>query len=88
MAQPPLRIELPSRPLAESLRNSLRPFEVETVPVRGHYEVLVHLHDLNPEQRVVDALSGIDAWLAAAGLDAVRVHLDGSSYTLHAPPLP
>jgi hypothetical protein len=43
------------------------------------------LIEMNPERRIVNALSAIDAWLASAGIGSVRVHLDGSSYTLHAP---
>ena len=85
---PPLRIELPDAAQAESLRRLLQPFDVETVPVNGHVEVRIQLLDRNPERRVVDALNAIDLWLLGAGMSFVRVHLDGSSYTLHAPPTP
>jgi hypothetical protein len=84
---PPLRIELPDEGCAESLRRLLQSFEVETVAVNGSFEVRIDLLDRNPEARVVDALNTIDRWLPTAGLPFVRVHLDGSSYTLHAPPL-
>jgi hypothetical protein len=84
---PPLRVELPDEAHAESLRRLLRPFDVETVPVNGSFEVQIDLLDRNPEARVVDALNTIDRWLLTAGLPYVRVHLDGSSYTLHAPPV-
>jgi hypothetical protein len=84
----PLRVELPDEAHAESLRRLLRPFEVETVAVDGGLEVQIDLLDRNPEARVVDALDVIDRRLLSAGLPSVRVHLDGSSYTLHAPQLP
>jgi hypothetical protein len=81
----PLRIELPDERLARSLQEHLRLFDVDTAPVDGHFEVMVELHTFNPEQRVVDALSALDAWLPTVAVPAVRVHLDGTSYTLHAP---
>ena len=83
---PPLRIELPDRTHADALRQLLQPFDVETVLVDGHVEVRVELVDFNPERRVGEALSAIDGWLVTSGLPSVRVHLDGNSYTLHAPP--
>ena len=55
--------------------------------MNGGFEVRIDLLDRNPEVRVVDALNTIDRWLLTAGLPFVRVHLDGSSYTLHAPPV-
>lgn len=82
---PPLRIEVPDEAHAERLRGYLQTFDVETVAVDGHWEVRVGLFDRNPERRVVTALSAIDAWLSTAGVSSVQIHLDGSSYTLHAP---
>lgn len=84
---PSLRIELPDESRAESLRRLLQPFDVETVAVNGSFEVRIDLMDRNPEARVVDALNVIDRWLLTAELPFVRVHLDGSTYTLHAPPM-
>jgi hypothetical protein len=83
---PPLRIEVPDERHAESLRRHLQPFDVETVAVDGHCEVRVELVEINPERRIVNALGGIDAWLATVDIPSVRVHLDGSSYMLHGPP--
>jgi hypothetical protein len=83
---PELRIELPDEARAESLRRLLQPFEVETVPVDGYVELRIALLDRNPEGRVVDALNAVDTWLLTAGLASVRVHLDESTYTVHAPP--
>jgi hypothetical protein len=82
---PPLRIELVDVAGAESLRAHLQPFTVETTTVDGGPELQVELFDRNPERRVVDVLNAIDTWLLAAGVASVRIHLDGSSYTLHAP---
>lgn len=82
----PLRIEVPDEAHAAGLRRQLQPFEVETVDVDGHVEVRIELLDRNPEGRVVDVLNAIDGWLPTAGLTFVRVHLDGSTYTVHAPP--
>ena len=48
----------------------------------------IELLERNAESRVVDALNAIDLWLLTAGLPFVRVHLDGTSYTLHAPSAP
>lgn len=84
---PPLRIELPDESRAESLRRLLQQFDVQTVAVNGSFEVRIDLLDRNPEARVVDALNVIDRWLLTAELPYVRVHLDGSTYTLHAPPV-
>jgi hypothetical protein len=83
---PPLRIEVPEPTLAEDLRRQLQPFDVETVAVDGYTEVRINLTQRNPEARVVDVLNVVDAWLLAVGVPSVRVHLDGNSYTLHAPP--
>ena len=81
-----LRIEVSDEAGAETLRRHLEPFDVETVVVDGFYEVQVELCDRNSERRVVSALNAIDVWPLTAGLSSVRVNLDGSSYTLHAPP--
>ena len=86
MTHQPLRIEVPDEAHAAELRRRLQPFDVETVAVDGRVEVRIELLDLNPESRVVNVLNAIDGWLPAAGLEFVRVHLDGSTYTLHAPP--
>jgi hypothetical protein len=82
----PLRIEVADAGEAEALRRHLQPFDVETVVVDGHVEVRVQLVELNPERRVVNALNAVDAWLVSSGVPFARVHLDGSSYTLHAQP--
>jgi hypothetical protein len=82
---PPLRIELPDEAHATALRRQLQPFDVETFAVNGHFEVRIELLDRNPERRVTDALNAIDLWLLSVDLPYVRVHLDGSTYTLHAP---
>ena len=82
---PPLRIEVSDETLAEDLRRQLQPFDVDTVTVDGHAEVRIHLTQRNPEGRVVDALNAIDSWLLTAGVPFVRVHMDGSTYTLNAP---
>jgi len=82
---PPLRIEVPDDLHATTLRRQLKPFGVETIAVDGHYEVHVELIDRNPERRVTSALNAIDTWLLAAGLPSVQVHLDGNTYTIHAP---
>ena len=83
---PDLRIDLPDVAHAESLRASLpRSYEVETMPVDGYVELRIGLLDFSPESRVVGALNAIDSWLVGAGLDSIRVHLDGKSYTLHTP---
>ena len=82
---PPLRIQVPDDLHATTLRRQLKPFGVETIAVDGHYEVHVELIDRNPERRVTSALNAIDTWLLAAGLPSVQVHLDGNTYTIHAP---
>lgn len=48
----------------------------------------IHLSQRNPESRVVSVLNAIDAWLLTAGVPSVRVHLEGHTYTLHAPQFP
>jgi hypothetical protein len=84
--QRPLTIELPEETHATTLRGQLEPFDVDAVAVDGHWELRIRLVDQNPESRIVTALHAIDAWLVGAGVDSIRIHLDGSSYTLHAPP--
>ncbi|MGH3071488.1 MAG: hypothetical protein ACRDNB_04350 [Gaiellaceae bacterium] len=84
--QHPLRIELHDPVAAESLRRALSRFHAETVRLDGHAEVRLELVAGNPEQRIVEALNLIDAWLATSGTASVRIHLDGHAYTLNAPP--
>jgi hypothetical protein len=81
----PFRIEVVDEPSARELRRFLSRFAVETVAVDGHYELQIGLVEINPERRIVHALNAIDSWLSTGAADSVRVHLDGSSYTLHAP---
>ncbi|MDX6398120.1 MAG: hypothetical protein QOJ43_1528 [Gaiellaceae bacterium] len=82
----PLTIELADETLVEALRPHLQPFDVDTVEVEDHWELRIQLVERNPESRVVNALNAIDEWLLTAAVESVRVHLDGSSYTLHVPP--
>lgn len=85
-APPPFRVEVATLTLAESLKRRLQPLEAEIAPVDGHHEVAIELRGRNPERYVVAALRSIDAWLLETGLAWVRVHLDGTSHTLHAWP--
>ena len=80
----PLRIEVPDEEYAASLRRLLQPYDVETQMVNGHCEITVDFVERNPERRITDVLNAIDRWLPRAGLPLVKVHLDGSSYTLNA----
>jgi hypothetical protein len=82
----PIRIELDDHALAESLRRALSIYHAEVVREDGRAEVRVDLVDGNPEQRVTQTLSAIDAWLARTGTASVRVHLDGRVHTLSAAP--
>lgn len=82
----PVRIELQDPAAAESLGRELSRFHAEVVRLDGHAEVQLDLVAGNPERRIVEALNLIDAWLARSGVSSVRVHLDGHSYTLNAPP--
>jgi hypothetical protein len=82
----PMRIELDDVALAESLTHALSAYHADLVHVDGRAEILVELIDGNPERRVTETLSTIDAWLARTGTDSVRVHLDGHVYTLAARP--
>jgi len=86
MTHEPLRVEVPNEAHAAGLRRRLQPFDVDMVDVDGQIEVRIELFDRDPESRVVDVLNAVDRWLPTAGLPFVRVHLDGSTYTLHAPP--
>jgi hypothetical protein len=88
MMHPHLTIELPDETLAEELRRRLQSFDVDAVEVDAHWELRIHLLERNPESRVTNALHAIDSWLPSAGVDYVCVRLDGSAYTLHAPPAP
>ena len=81
---PPLRIEVPDHFHATTLRRRLSPSAL-AVAVDDHYEVQVELIDRNPDSRVTGALHAIDTWLLTAGLPSVQIHLDGSTYSLHAP---
>jgi hypothetical protein len=82
---PPLRITVPDQSLAETLRRRLREFEVEAQPVDGHVQLEIALRDRNPERRISDVLHTVDTWLVSSGVGSVQIHLDGNSYTLHAP---
>jgi hypothetical protein len=81
-----MRIELDDLALAASLGRALSACHPDVVHFGGHAEVRLELSDGNPERRVTDTLSAIDAWLARTGTASVRVHLDGHVYTLAAPP--
>lgn len=81
----PLKIEVPDEQCATSLRLSLAPHNVETHAVDGHFEVRVDFMDRSPETRLVKVLNAIDQWLLTTEVPFVRVHLDGSSHTLHRP---
>jgi hypothetical protein len=83
-----VRIELQDPAAAESLGRELSRFHAEVVRLDGHAEVQLHLIANNPERRIVEALNLIDGWLTRSGVASVRVHLDGHSYTLNAPPEP
>lgn len=82
---PPLRITVPDESLADALRRRLRSFDVEARPVDGHVDLEIALRDRNPERRINDVLKTIDQWLVSSGVASVQVHLDGNTYTLHAP---
>ena len=82
---PPLRITVPDQSLVDALRHRLRSFEVEARPVDGHVDLEIALRDRNPERRINDVLKTVDRWLASSGVASVQVHLDGTTYTLHAP---
>jgi hypothetical protein len=86
--RPPLTIELSDEAHATALRRHLQPFDVDTVAVDGRWEVRIQLVERNPESRIVNALHAIDTWLLTSEVAEVRVRLDGSSYTLHTPPMP
>lgn len=81
----PVRIEVPDEDHAASLSRFLQPHDVETSTVNGHCEVSVGFVEGNPERRIVELLNAIDRWLPTTELRHVKVHLDGSSYTLTTP---
>ena len=83
-----LTIELPDELLADELRREMQSFDVDTVDADDHWELRIHLLERNPESRVTSALHVIDSWLATARIESVRVRLDDSTYTLHAPATP
>jgi hypothetical protein len=58
---------------------------VQARSVDGHVELEVALRDRNPETRINDVLHTVDRWLISSGVASVQVHLDGTTYTLHAP---
>jgi hypothetical protein len=78
-------VEVPDQPSARALRSELEVLDVDTVAENGHWEVCIELGGRDQERRVVCILNSIDRWLPTTDLDSVRVHLGGSSYTLHAP---
>lgn len=78
-------IEVADAAAAESLKHAVGTNDVDVVPVDGHVELRVGLLGHNPESRVVAVLNAIDGWLVDSHVDAVRVKLDGTSYTLHPP---
>jgi uncharacterized protein with PIN domain len=86
MMHPYLMIELPDETVAEELRRHLQSFDVDAVEAETHWELRIQLVERNPEIRIKSALRAIDSWLPEAGVESVRVHLDGRSYTLHAEP--
>lgn len=78
----PLRIELEDAAAAEALRRALQEYGADLdesscvrVPVSGR----------SAEQSVTEVLTAIDDWLVESGTAFVRVHLDGSTYTLNVP---
>ncbi len=70
--------------LAEVLRRRLRGFDVQARSVDGHVELEVALRG-KAETRINDVLHTVDRWLVSSGVASVQVHLDGTTYTLHAP---
>jgi hypothetical protein len=83
----PMRIEVPDGTRAAQLRRHLQRFDLETlVHEDGKCEVLVQLVEANPERRVVAALNAIDDWLVVSDVPSIRVHVDGTAYTLHSKP--
>lgn len=81
-----LVIEVGDAAAAAALKHALGSIDVEVVSTDGRAELHVSLWNHNPESRVVSVLNAVDAWLVASEVDSVRIRLDGTSYTLHAPP--
>lgn len=83
---PELTIDLPDENRMEALRGQLHASDVDAVEVGAAWELRIRILASNRERGVTDALHAIDSWLShGASVDFVRVHLDGSSYTMHAP---
>jgi hypothetical protein len=86
MMHPELTIDLPDEDRLEALRRRLQASDIDAVDVDAACELRIHVLASNRERGVSDALHAIDSWLRrGAGVDFVRVYLDGSSYTMHAP---
>ena len=83
---PYLMIEVPDQTVAEELRRHLQSFDADAVEAETHWELHIRLVERDPEIRIKSALHAIDSWLPEAGIDFVRVHLDGRSHILHAEP--
>jgi hypothetical protein len=82
----PVRVEAPSRDLAQALMQRLSAFPTELQTEGDGLEVRVSLVG-NADRAIVDVLDGVDGWLLENELRAVRVHVDDRVYTL-TPPRP
>ena len=83
---PELTIDLPDEDRVDALRRRLHASDVDAVEVGAAWELRIRILASNRERGVKDALHAIDSWLSeGASVDFVRVHLDGSSYTMDAP---
>ena len=83
---PYLAIEVPDEAVAEELRLHLQSFDVDKVEAEAYWELRISLAERHPEVGITSALHAIDSWLPEAGVDFVRVHLNGRSYTLEPHP--
>ena len=79
----PLRVEVPTAELAQTLIDRLHTFPTELAQ-NGSCEVRVTLVG-NPDRAVTNVLHSVDEWLVETGLDRVQVHLDDRTYTLNQP---